>query len=254
MQGGVCACVRRPPRRCQPCLRPPAAAAAPPGAQRSAAGREGAGRGAERAGERRERKGREGRERKRREGKGREGKERSALPVGAPSRSPPGPKRGRWAAALLAPRSPGQPPHAVLSMGEGCARAVPIARPCWSCPPARLRAGSEQPRQPRAQLVPQGRWLLILPLLPRAEEKRDLPGGEQPPLTGSAPSRDAGAFHVLLHQGWTWPVMLGQEAGETWASPEPGTAAPRLPPELPAPQPAQGHLHSSWLLEWGGGK
>lgn len=65
MQGGVCACVRRPPPRCQPCLRPPAAAAAPPGAER-----EGAVSGA----------GREGR-------KGPPHR-RTALPVGAPSRAP----------------------------------------------------------------------------------------------------------------------------------------------------------------------
>lgn len=206
MQGGVCACVRRPPRRCQPCLRPPAAAAAPPGAER-----EGAGSGA-----------------------GREGKKgpphrRPALPVGAQSRG------SRW------PRAPTcRPASPTASPGICFAQSGFITLDVLAAP-------EQQASTPRAQPVPQGRQPIILPLLPKAE-MRDLPGGEQPPVMEedgvSAPSRDVGAFHVLLHQGQPWPLIFGwgeEKRGHFHYERLPSTAASGLPQESLSP-PSPGHL------------
>lgn len=108
----------------------------------------------------------------------------------------------------------------------------------WSITRGVLVAPKQQHRQPstpRAQPVPQERQPVILPLLPKAEEMRDLRGGEQPPLMEkdgvSAPFSDAGAFPV--HQGWPWPLIFGQERRKKGAI---FTAACGLPQEGLSPR------------------
>lgn len=182
-----------------------------------------------------------------RAGRGRRGRPTGgqALPVGAPAQGVP------VASGSLPPAA--RPASPTATPGIWSARRGSIT-------PGVLVLSERQPSAPRAQPVRQGRQPIILPLLPKAEEMRDLPGGEQPPLTEedgvSAPSRDAGAFHVLLHQGRPWPLIFGRGGGEKrrrfHCERLPSTAASGLPQEgiTPAPRhppcslPSPGHLQA----------
>lgn len=113
-------------------------------------------------------------------------------------------RRGAASPAPALPPPPRPPRREGLGGGPGAAAGGGEAGP-WEgrgvcggvsgspgiCSPAAGPSAGLSERQP-------GRQPVTPPPLPRADETRDLPGGEQPPTEedgGSAPSRGAGAFH-----------------------------------------------------------
>lgn len=119
--------------------------------------------------------------------------------------SPSGSSRGsRWRRAPTC-----RPARPTATPGIGIAQCVSVIP---------VRHGGAAALHAKGSAGAARRQTIILPLLPKAEEMRDLPGGEQPPLTEevgvSAPSRDVGAFHVLLHRGRPWPLIFGQRGRE----------------------------------------